>query len=467
MTPIAGQPILTAAQMRAAEDAAIAAGASVATLMERAGTGVAGAVHRLAAGAPVLIACGRGNNGGDGYVAARILKARGIAVRVAATGTPQGDTAIAACAGWDGPVEALETARPAPVFVDAIFGTGLSRHVDAAIGVPLAALARAAHLSIAVDLPSGFATDTGEVLIDDPVGYAVTLALGAPKPVHVLEPSSKLCGAVRVLDLGIEVPQDGQATVIGRPRLAAPTSSSTKYTRGMVAIIGGAMPGAAALAAEAAMRSGAGYVLLLADEMPWGSPHALVRKNWSTAGLDEPRIGCVLVGPGLGRDRDAREKLAAALASDHPLVIDGDALHLLEGRTFHDRAAPILLTPHGGEFKAVFGDWHGSKIDAARAAARKSGAVVVFKGPDTVIADPSGAVVVAPRGSSWLSTAGTGDVLAGAVAAMASDPQDGARLIDRMRVPAAVWLHGEAARRLGGAFVADDLARTLSVVRAS
>jgi hydroxyethylthiazole kinase-like uncharacterized protein yjeF len=364
-------------------------------------------------------------------------------------------------AQWLGPVEALADAAAAPVLVDALFGTGLSRRLDDALAARLFALRGKAHLSIAVDLPSGVDTDAGAVLSDRLVQHDVTLALGALKPAHVLAPSAGYCGTVRVLDIGVDVSRDGDVMVIDRPRLQSPGYDSTKYTRGMVAVIGGSMPGAAALASEAAMRAGAGYVLLLADELPWGSPHALVRKSWSADALREPRIGCVLVGPGLGRDDAARAKLDAAIASDRPLVIDGDALHLLDGRTFHDRAAPTILTPHGGEFVKVFGEWHGSKIDAARTAASTSGAVVVFKGADTVIADPSGRTVVSPNGSSWLSTAGTGDVLAGAVAAMAAASDDHADSA------AAVWMHGEAARRLGGAFVADDLARELSAVRAS
>ena len=464
MTPIAGQPILTAAEMRAAEQRAIDAGASVAALMERAGAGVAEAVRRLAGDAPVLVLCGPGNNGGDGYVAARILRANGVAVRVAATGAPTSEAAIQARGGWDGAVEALGDAAPAPVVLDAIFGTGLSRRVDDAIAAPLAALVQAARLSITVDVPTGLATDTGEALIDTVSRFDITLALGALKPVHVLAASAETCGTVRLVEIGLETRSAARATVIDRPTLRAPGSDSTKYTRGMVAVVGGIMPGAAALASEAAMRAGAGYVLLLSDTLPSNTPHALVRRAWAPDALADARIGAILIGPGLGRDDAARSKLAVALASDRPLVIDGDALHLLEGRTFHDRRAPTILTPHGGEFVAVFGAWSGSKIEAARAAAATSGVVVVFKGADTVIADPDGSVVVAPHGSSWLSTAGTGDVLAGAVAALAASDSP---LGTPARAAAAVWMHGAAARRLGGAFLADDLAREISVIRAA
>ncbi|MDX5984466.1 bifunctional ADP-dependent NAD(P)H-hydrate dehydratase/NAD(P)H-hydrate epimerase [Sphingomonas echinoides] len=464
MTPIAGQPILTAAEMRAAEQRAIDAGTSVTALMERAGAGVAEAVRRLAGDAPVLVLCGPGNNGGDGYVAARILRANGVAVRVAATGAPMSEAAIQARTGWDGPVETLADAAPAPVVLDAIFGTGLSRRVDGGIATPLAALVQAARLSITVDVPTGLATDTGDALIDTVSHFDITLALGALKPVHVLAASAQICGTVRLVEIGLDTRSGARAEVIDRPTLQAPGIDSTKYTRGMVAVVGGIMPGAAALASEAAMRAGAGYVLLLSDTLPPNTPHALVCRAWAPDALADARIGAILIGPGLGRDDAVRSKLAVALASDRPLVIDGDALHLLEGRTFHDRRAPTILTPHGGEFVAVFGAWSGSKIEAARAAAATSGAVVVFKGADTVIADPDGSVVVAPHGSSWLSTAGTGDVLAGAVAALAASDSPLAR---HARAAAAVWMHGAAARRLGSAFLADDLAREISAVRAA
>ncbi len=459
MIPIDGQPILTAAEVRAAEETAIAAGSSVTELMERAGASVAEAVRRLAGGAPVLILCGPGNNGGDGYVAARMLSAAGIDVRVAIAGDSKSPAAVAARQQWTGKVTPLESAASTPVLVDALFGTGLSRPLEDSVAASLSRLAKGARFSIAVDLPSGVATDTGEGL--GATSVDLTLALGAAKPAHVLEPAASLCGTVRLLDIGVEV--RGTISAIAPPRLPAPGPNSHKYSRGMVVVVGGAMPGAAALATEAAMRAGAGYGLLLADQTPMGAPHALVRKLWSGDVLTEKRIGAVVVGPGLGRDDAAKHKLAVAIDSDHPLVVDGDAIHLLGECHFSDRDAPTVLTPHAGEFAAAFGERSGSKIDAARAAAERSGAYIVFKGADTVIAAPDGTVVVAPRGPSWLSTAGTGDVLAGAIGAMLAS----GALSPIESVAAGVWLHAEAARRLGGAFIADDLTRELSTVRAS
>ena len=250
------------------------------------------------------------------------------------------------------------------------------------------------------------------------------------------------------------------AYVLTRPALPEPGPDAHKYIRGMVAVVGGAMPGAARLASIAAMRAGAGYVLLLADTP--GPPDAVVHMPFSDHAIADPRIGALLVGPGLGRDDGAKRKLQAALATSHPLVIDGDALHLLALADIAGRETPVILTPHAGEFDAVFGPSNASKIDRARAAAIRSGAILVFKGADTVIAAPDGRVRVAQAGSSWLSTAGTGDVLAGAIAAVLSaglDPLDAAA--------AGVWLHADAARRLGPAFIADDLALALTAARAS
>jgi len=460
-----GQPILTAAAMRAAEDRAIAAGSSVGALMERAGAGVAEAVRRLASGAPVLILCGPGNNGGDGYVAARVLKANGADVRVAALGEPRTEAAAAARAGWSGPVAPFADAGEAPIVVDALFGTGLTRLLDEPVARLLGESVRAARLSIAVDLPSGIATDTGAELSAVP-DFSLTLTLGALKPAHLLQPAAARCGTVRIIDLGLD--RSSRDWTMTKPDIAAPTAADHKYSRGLVVVIGGEMPGAAALASEAAMHAGAGYVMLFEDHAV-STPHALVSRAWSADAFAQALDGkrpdktAIVVGPGLGKSDIAAAKLAAALGSAYKLVIDGDALHLLDDAAFariKARSCPVVLTPHAGEFNAMFGAFAGSKIDAARDAAARSGAIVVFKGPDTVVAHPDGRTSVALGASPWLSTAGTGDVLAGTIATM---------LAANTSAPAeaGVWIHSEAARRLGGAFLADDLARMLSAVRTS
>ncbi|SFR77290.1 NAD(P)H-hydrate dehydratase [Sphingomonas jatrophae] len=447
-------PILTAAEMRAAEAAVIAAGTSVDTLMARAGAAVAEAAWRFAGGCPTLILCGPGNNGGDGYVAARRLRARGVSVHVAAWAPPRTDAARAARAAWDGPVVPLEDAPAAPLLIDALFGTGLTRPLDDAIAAPLDRLAAGAALRLAVDLPSGVGSDDGAVLGPVP-RFDLTLALGSLKPAHLLQPAAALMGRVAVADIGVPAPG---ATMhrIARPLLPEPGPADHKYSRGMVAVVPGAMPGAALLAAGAAQRAGAGYVLL-ADEGAGGAD-ALVRRRWSPDLLTDARIGAIVVGPGLGRDDDARARLEAALAAGRPLVLDADALALLRDRL--PLEAPAVLTPHEGEFARLFGDMPGSKIERARAAARRAGAVVLLKGADSVVAAPDSRIGIAPPAPGWLASAGTGDVLAGAIGAMLAGG-----LPPFEAACAGLWLHGDAARRAGPALIADDLVTHLAAAR--
>ena len=449
MIPIDGYPILTVAAMRAAE----AACGDAAVLMERAGAAIATAIARLAGQSTILILCGPGNNGGDGYVAARLLAATGHVVRIAADGEPRSPLAIAVRRRWTRPVEPLDTVSPAPVLVDALFGTGLTRSLDDRVATALHRLAGAAKLRIAIDLPSGVATDDAAVLTEPP-RFDLTLALAAPKPAHVLQHAARYAGLVRVLDIG--VPVAGDARILTRPVLPEPGPDSHKYSRGMVAVVGGDMAGAAELVSVAAMRAGAGYVLHLGEGQ--GPPHALVRRRWSPDALHDPRIGAVVVGPGLGRGDDAGRRLGTAIDSGHPLVIDGDALHLLDVDA--PRTAATILTPHSGEFAHLFGKLSGSKIEATRMAARRADAVIVHKGPDTVIAAPDGRVTVSAGASDWLSAAGTGDVLAGATGAMLA-----AGLSPFEAAGAAVWLHRAAAACCGRSFIADDLAAALSRVR--
>lgn len=446
MIRLDGLPIVTAEQMRRAEAQAIAGGTTVDGLMARAGEAVAEQVRRLAAGAEVLVVCGPGNNGGDGYVAAAALKGAGHAVRVACFSEPRTAAAGAARRRWTGVVEPLSEALSAPVLVDAMFGVGLTRELDDGVAESLRRLTKGARLSIAVDVPSGVSSDDGASLADLPP-VDVTLALGAPKPAHVLQPAAQRCGAVRVLDIGVAV--EGSMRVAAAPRLARPVPEAHKYSRGLVAVAGGAMPGAAALTATAAAKAGAGYVLLLGSATD-RLPHAVVRRRFSAEALRDERIGAMVIGPGLGREDQGKERLDAALACGRPLVVDGDALHLLDGHKVH---GPMIVTPHAGEFAAMFGDIGGSKIEQAQGAARRSGAIVVFKGVDTVIAAPDRRVVVQPDGPAWLSTAGTGDVLAGVIGARL-----GAGVDPFQAAGEGVWLHAEAARLAGPAFIADDLA---------
>ena len=448
------RPILTAAEMRAAEERAIAGGTPVELLMERAGFGVAEAAWRFAGPVRTLVLCGPGNNGGDGYVAARYLAERGMEVCVAALGEPKAGAAAAARAAWRGPVVSIEAAKPAPLLIDALFGTGLSRGLDETLAARLIGLAEAARIRVAVDLPSGIETDTGALLSPVPT-FDLTVTFATLKPAHLLQQAASACGRIVTVDIGINA--ESRLTEVAQPVLAPPGPEDHKYTRGMVAVIGGAMPGASELAALAAAHAGAGYVQLLEPEPRFGPPHAIVRRVAADPGqaLDDKRIGAVVIGPGLGRDSEAECTLAAALESGRPLVIDGDALHLFGSRK---STAPTILTPHEGEFRAMFPDLRdGSKVERARAAAARNGAVIVYKGADTAVAAPDGRAALAGVASTWLSTAGTGDVLAGAIGAMLARG-----LAPFEAAQAGVWLHGEAARRAGRAFLADDLARHLS-----
>jgi hydroxyethylthiazole kinase-like uncharacterized protein yjeF len=447
-----GRPVLTAAETRAAEEAVIAAGTSVEALMEQAGAAVAQVACRVAGPVETLVLCGPGNNGGDGYVIARILAERGAQVRVAQLGEPRTDAARVAAQKWNGPTLALTDARPAALLIDALFGTGLSRGLEAETAAALGRLVERSGRSIAVDLPSGIETDTGRLLGPVPK-FDMTVALGALKPAHLLQPAAALCGRVVVADIGLALSQT-RLSEVARPQLAAPSAHDHKYSRGKVLVVGGSMVGAALLAATAAQRAGAGYVELAGDGAG-NAPHSLVRRPWGEDALEDYRVGAVVVGPGLGRDPAARERLDAVLASGRRLVVDADALTLI-GKRRHDRLKGVILTPHWGEFVRLFGDDGRDRLSQARAAAQSSGAIVLLKGADSIVAHPDGRVAIAPTAPGWLASAGTGDVLAGIVGAMLAGGRDpfGA-------AQAALWLHAAAARLAGPMLIADDLVAKL------
>lgn len=440
--------ILAAAEMRAAEESAIAGGTPVEELMERAGEVAAEAIWRFAGPLPTLVLCGPGNNGGDGYVIARELAARGMAVRVAALAEPRTPAAAAACGSWTGPIEALADAAPAMLLVDALFGTGLGRPLDAEISEALARLAERAAVTVAVDLPSGVAADDGTILSPVP-DCDLTITFQTLKPAHLLQPAARHMGRLVIADIGIDAASD--LFEIGRPKLTAPGPDAHKYSRGLVTVIAGAMPGASVLAANAAVRAGAGMVRLQVHALAAGVTAAVVQAPGDLLdGLDDKRIGAVLLGPGLMADDEGRALLESVLTSGQKLVLDAGALRLLANQGA-DQLADAILTPHEGEFAALFGDLAGSKVDRARAAAANSGAVIVYKGPDTVVAAPDGraAIGTAPH---WLASAGTGDVLAGAIAAMRAGGREAFEA-----ACAGVWLHGRAAELAGPGLVADDL----------
>jgi hydroxyethylthiazole kinase-like uncharacterized protein yjeF len=444
--------------MRAAEQALFAAGTSVSDLMETAAGGAAEWIRRIAAGRSVTVLCGPGNNGGDGYVIARALREAGNAVTVIAPLAPATDAARTAKALWDGPVGTAGGAA-GDVFVDCLFGSGLARPLVPEHALLLRDLAAQARLRVAVDVPSGIASDTGAVRNDRLPVFDLTLALGAWKFAHWSLPGRALMGQLRLVPIGIGA-VEGAAQLIGRPRLATPAADSHKSRRGLLAIVAGAMPGASLLAACAAQRAGAGYVKLLAPAADPRTPPEVVTDTAPLGqALADPRIAAVLVGPGLGRDAAARERLGEALRSAPALVVDADALMLLTPTTLA-HGIPKLVTPHDGELEALcraFGVIAESRRDRAQALARTSGMVVLAKGPDTCIAAPDGRLALAPPASSWLSVAGTGDVLAGIAASRMATGRD-----PFTAACEAVWLHGEAARRAGAAFTPSQLAERVS-----
>ena len=448
-----GRTILTAEEMRAAEAACIAAGTPVETLMERAGIAAAEAIWRFAGPLPALVLCGPGNNGGDGYVIARELAARGVPVRVAALAEPKSDAARAARESWGGAVEALDRAAPARLLIDSLFGTGLARPLDEAASGRLLELARAARVRVAVDLPSGAATDDGAILSAVP-DYDLTITFQTLKPSHLLQPAARLMGRIVVADIGIAAAS--RLHEIARPRLAAPGAASHKYSRGLVAVVAGDLPGASILAAAGALRGGAGAVRLQAKTLAAGAPAAVIQTPGDPlARFHDDRIGAILIGPGLLDGEEGRSLVEAALDSGHPLVLDAGALPILaDGRLDRLRglAEPAILTPHEGEFRRLFGEGESSKVERARAAAARTGAVIVYKGADTVVAAPDGRAAIRPAASHWLATGGTGDVLAGVIAALRAS---GMAAFEA--ACAGVWLHGRAGELAGPALIADDL----------
>jgi hydroxyethylthiazole kinase-like uncharacterized protein yjeF len=316
-----GRPILTAQAMCASEQAAIEAGATVESLMERAGAALAEAAYRFAGPTPTLVLCGPGNNGGDGYVAARHLTRRGVEVRVAATGEPKSDGAKRARAQWTGEVGPLSAeTRAAPLVIDALFGTGLQRGLEASVSEQLSRLRDAAIASVACDLPSGIETDTGAQLSPIPA-FDMTVTFGALKPAHLLHPAMPKCGRLVLADIGIEAGDDWHE--IAKPALPPLDPGGHKYNRGLVHALAGAMPGAIALAAKAAARAGAGYVRVSTSKHIDGLPAAIVQLD--SAPVNDERIGCLLVGPGLG---DIPQVLTLALTSRAPKVIDAITLAL-------------------------------------------------------------------------------------------------------------------------------------------
>lgn len=454
-----GEALLTAAEMRGAEAAAIAGGATAYELMARAAAAAAKAILAFTPLRSALVLCGPGNNGGDGFGVARGLLEAGMLVRVACDALPTAEPAASFAARWVGPVESLANAEPAPLIIDALFGTGLTRALVSGVQTALDRLREAGSTIIALDLPSGIDSDTGAAL-GSPLPADLTIAFGAAKCGHVFGAGRRASGRLVVADIGIPLPYDS-ATSVEPPLMVGLADDIHKYQRGGVLVIEGEQRGATQLTALAALRAGAGAVTLVGPEGPVPA-HAVMRCEDETALtlFGTAKVRAVAIGPGLDDNSRSRAWLTRLLAGKTPVVIDAGALALLGNAQHH--SAPLVLTPHAGEFSRLFGAPDGDLIGAVRAAAMRSRAVVVAKGRETVIAAPDGRVAVNIHATPWLATAGSGDVLTGIVAALLAQgmaPFEAAQ--------AGVWLHGDAGIRGGPGLIADDIPGLLPMVLAA
>ncbi len=468
--------LLSVDEMYAADRAAIAAGIPGEALMEAAGRAVADRIRARWDPRPTAILCGPGNNGGDGFVIARLLAEHGWPVTVALLGERaalKGDAALNA-GRWTGPIVPLSPAAlaGARLAVDAIFGAGLVREVDGAARAVIEALAGAAIPCVAVDVPSGVDGNSGAIL-GAAAEAMMTVTFFRKKPGHVLMPGRALMGEIHCADIGIpgnvldeirpKAWENGPA--LWRSALRWPRPGDQKYSRGHAVIAGGGtMTGAARLAARAAMRIGAGLtsvvcppeaVPIYAADMasllvvPAAAPGDLA------AYLADRRRDAALIGPGAGLGEATRRTVLSAAGTGKPLVLDADALSVFAGDPAALFAAiagvPVLMTPHEGEFSRLF-EASGDKLARARSAAAVSGSAVLLKGSDTVITAPDGRVAVNVNAPPSLATAGAGDVLAGIATGLMAQglgPFDAGC--------AAAWIHGEAAAAFGPGLVADDL----------
>ncbi|MGA0607053.1 NAD(P)H-hydrate dehydratase [Phenylobacterium sp. VNQ135] len=454
--------------MAAADRAAIEGGTPGEALMERAGAAVADAVCARFRPQPAAVLCGPGNNGGDGYVVARLLKQRGWPVEVRALAEPATADARAAAARWDGDVRPLDGEAPAGLIIDALFGAGLARPLD---GVAAAVAQRVARPEkvVAVDTPSGLPGDTG-----DPKGpvfhAALTVTFHARKPAHVLEPGRSLCGEVVVADIGLG--ETASRLVENGPdlwleRFPWPTAASHKHERGrLIVVSGGAWStGAARLAARAGLRIGAGLVTVLSPTEALASNAAhleavMLRPFETDLELEQAAadVDAAVIGPAAGVDESTLLNVLALARTGAALVLDADAITVFRDdpeELFSVLDRDDVLTPHPGEFERLFpGLLKGApeRITAARAAAQKAGAVVLLKGADTVIAAPDGRAAVNVNGSPWLATAGSGDVLAGFIGGLVSQGMESFEA-----ACAGAWIHAEAAELFGPGLISEDL----------
>jgi hydroxyethylthiazole kinase-like uncharacterized protein yjeF len=485
--------VLTTAEMERADRLTIAAGTPGFALMMSAGQAVAEAAMNLAEEGPILVVAGPGNNGGDGFVAAAELAARGREVSVillCERDSLQGDAALAA-RGWKYPVLPFNPqaiGRPA-LIIDALFGAGLDRAVNGEPLEMIEAINANGAAVLAVDLPSGVNGTTAAVM-----GVAVrateTVTFFRRKPAHLLLPGRVHCGRVRVADIGIDAnvlaeiqPRTFEnLPSFWRQSFPVPRIDGHKYDRGHAAVVSGglAVTGAARLSARGALRAGAGLVTL-------ASPRDALAVNASALTavmvravdtvvefaemLEDRRFNACVIGPGAGVGARTRDLVLTAMSAKRSLVLDADALTSFADtpdRLFDavkdSRDPQVVLTPHEGEFSRLFSDISNkhtvrSKLGRVRAAAERSGAVVLVKGPDTVVASPDGRATIAANAPPWLATAGAGDVLSGMISGLLAQ---GVPAFEAASI--GVWMHGEAGREAGPGLIAEDLPEVLPAV---
>ncbi len=473
--------LLSVDQMRLADRLAVAAGVPSGDLMENAGSAVASAIVERWSRRPVTLLCGPGNNGGDGFVVARCLAAMGWPVRLGLLGSEdhlKGDTRVNA-ARWTGAIEPLTPAliNGAGLVIDALFGAGLDRALTGPAAEVLAAAAAHGAPVIAIDVPSGVMGDTGADL--GAIAADLTVTFFRKKPGHLLLPGRALCGEVVVADIG--TPADVIARIAPDMSENAPSlwagdlpqfgAGANKYSRGHALLWGGyPMTGAARLAARGAARAGAGLTTIAVENLALPAyvaavtsimVHPVSQQCDLDKLLQDKRITALLIGPGAGATEQTRARTLAMLATGRPLVLDADALTVFR----HDLEAlrraicgVCVLTPHEGEFSRLFGS-DGDKLTRARDAARLSGAIIVLKGSDTVIAAPEGRAIINSNAPPTLATGGSGDVLAGMILGLLAQG-----MTPFLAAAAAVWLHGAAAAEFGPALLAEDLPECLPAV---
>ncbi len=476
--------LLTADEMRRAEQITISSGTPSIALMENAGRGVAEeVVRRFPRGSKVLVCCGPGSNGGDGFVCARTLRERGYHVRLGLLCKPEElkPDPKEMARRWDESIEPLtpNSVDGAEVIVDAIWGSGLKGPVNGVVAEIIEGVKQRSLPVVAVDVPTGIDSTFGNVhgIAFEAVS---TVTFFRRKTGHILLPGKRYCGDVRVTDIGIPttvLPDVAPQTFVNEPdfwlryypRLK---SDGHKYDRGHAVVVSGPMEstGASRMASRAALRIGAGLSSLATSKSAFYINAAQMTSVMlavfeGAAGLadvltSDPRRNSVLIGPGAGATLETRENVAAVLSSDATAIIDAEGLTAFEEQPqelfglIHQRSAPTIITPHKGEFDRIFPELGNaeSKLEQAKRAAEISGAVVVFKGPDTVVSAPDGLSAISEGSPPWLATAGTGDILAGMITglcAQSMSPFDAA--------VAAVWMHAEVARTFGPGLIAEDM----------